>query len=262
MPIIAAAQLNCNHSIKENFELIEHYTQIAAESGAQLIVLPEHCLGHYHNGSPLLIEELNNGPIQQQFSALAKQYKIGIVVGALPIKINHSIYSTLLVYNEKGDLCSYYSKIHLFDVNLDDSLSIKESDRFHHGNKIETIKTSVGCLGLSICYDLRFPELYRELTNRGAQILLVPSAFLAETGKAHWETLLRARAIENSCYVIAANQYGLLDNNLITHGHSMMINPWGEIIQIQKEGDGLLLADINLDEIDKTRQRLPANRRL
>ena len=151
-----------------------------------------------------------------------------------------------------------YRKIHLFDVDLANGVSLRESDTRAHGTDVVVAQTELGNMGLSVCYDLRFPELYRRLADQGAHLIFVPSAFTAFTGQAHWETLLRARAIENQAYVIAADQFGKAPKSFETHGHSMIIDPWGEILAELADGPGIVTAEIDLDRLAKVRAELPA----
>ena len=177
----------------------------------------------------------------------------------MPIRMpDGHVYSTSLVYNSDGECAAHYNKMHLCHVTLETSRQVQESDRFMAGAQVVAVNTPVGRVGLSICYDLRFPELYRQLSSDDVTILLVPAAFLAYTGKSHWEVLLRARAIENTCYVVAANQYGALPNGHVMYGHSQIIGPWGEVIDHLEEGDGIVTADIEGMRLQEIRARLPA----
>ena len=255
---VAAIQSNASGSIEENLRSLENHIQQAATAGAELVLLPEHCAGQPAN-ILALTEQFGDGVGQSAFMRMAKDYGVWLVVGAMPIRMSDGrTYSTSLVYNDAGECIAHYNKIHLCHVKTDSSHRVQESDRFVSGKQVVAVDTPVGRVGLSICYDLRFPELYRELSQQGVTILLIPSAFLAYTGKSHWQVLLRARAIENTCYVIAANQYGLLPNGLEMYGHSQIIDPWGDILMQLQEGDGVLVADLEHVHLEGVRDRLPA----
>jgi predicted amidohydrolase len=163
-----------------------------------------------------------------------------------------------LLFGPSGNLLASYRKIHLFDVDLANGVSARESDTRAFGDDIVVAKTELCEMGLSVCYDLRFPELYRALVAKGARLIFVPSAFTAYTGQAHWETLLRARAIENQVYIIAPNQFGKSANSFETHGHSMIVDPWGKVIAVLPDGPGIIMAEIDLDYLTKIRAELPA----
>ncbi|MEM9493476.1 MAG: carbon-nitrogen hydrolase family protein, partial [Myxococcota bacterium] len=157
-----------------------------------------------------------------------------------------------------GEIAALYRKIHLFDIDIPGRAVLRESATTAPGSSLVSVETPLARIGLSVCYDLRFPELYRELTVRhGAQILVVPAAFTAYTGAAHWHTLLRSRAIENQCYVIAAGQFGRHNEKRESYGHSLVIDPWGEIVAEVAEGEGMAVAEVDLDHLEQTRQRMP-----
>ena len=255
---VAAIQSNASGSLKENLIVLEAQITKAVAAGAELILLPEHCLGQPVN-ILALTENFGDGLAQAAFASMAKKYRVWVVVGAMPIRMpDGHIYSTSLVYSSEGECVAHYNKIHLCHVTTDTSRRVQESDRYMSGNQVVAVDTPVGRIGLSICYDLRFPELYRELSNDGVTILLIPAAFLAYTGKSHWEVLLRARAIENTCYVVASNQYGVLPNGLEMYGHSQIIDPWGDVITQLQEGDGVVIADLEGIHLEGVRDRLPA----
>ena len=198
--------------------------------------------------------------IQDYLSKLTNKYKIWVIAGSLPIK--HSEYkvkASSLVFDDKGVIVARYDKIHLFDVKVSDEESHRESFTIEPGSELVVVDTPVGKVGLSICYDLRFPELYRQLVLKGAEIFTIPAAFTAVTGVAHWEVLLRARALENLCYVLAPNQGGKHDNGRNTYGHSMIVDPWGKIHKELDEGFGLISEDIDLLRLRQLRKQFPCN---
>ncbi len=245
MPLIAAIQLNSQDNIDDNFHSIE--TQLAAvrRRGVKLALLPENCayMGAKQGSSVDIAEPLTGGKVMARFAGLAKQYGLWLMVGAFPVLDKHKVYQTLLVYDDSGELVDYYHKRHLFNVTLPDKReSYRESDAFNHGQDIKVVNTPWGKVGLAICYDLRFPEHFRALVDLGATLLVLPAAFTYTTGKAHWEALLRARAIENQCYVLAAGQSGNHPGGRQTWGHSMVIDSWGSILDCLATGEGIVVA--------------------
>jgi len=164
-----------------------------------------------------------------------------------------------LVFDQQGKQIARYDKIHLFDVDVNDNQQrYRESDRFEAGNMLEVVESPIGSVGLSVCYDIRFPEMYRDLVLAGAEILAVPSAFTRVTGQAHYQVLMQARAIENFCFVVAACQVGCHDSGRETYGHSMVVNPWGEVVTERAEGEGVIITEIDLDEVADARTQVPA----
>ena len=228
-----------------------------------LVLLPENfaCLGavsDYH----ALAEPLGQGPIQHQLSAWAREYGIWLVAGSLPICSSDPsevrVHTTSLVYDEDGRLQGHYHKLHLFDVQVADGHgSYRESASFVAGDDWQVVESPLGRLGLSICYDLRFPELYRRLRVAGAEILLVPAAFTKVTGEAHWLPLLRARAIENQCYVVAANQCGHHGGSRQTWGHSVIIDPWGVVLAEAADKPDLIQAKLERSLLEQIRADMP-----
>jgi nitrilase len=185
---------------------------------------------------------------------------VWIVAGTIPLRSDNpaKVYAASLMYNAKGEVVARYDKIHLFDVVLSENQEIyTESDTTVHGKQPVVVDTPFGRVGMSVCYDLRFPELYRRLSEQGAQILLIPSAFTELTGKAHWEVLIRARAIENLCYVVAPGQGGYHTSGRTTYGHSMIVDYWGRVRDVREKGAGVVLAEIDLDALEQTRKTFP-----
>lgn len=255
-PLIAAAQINATSDIPTNLKLLDPLIAQASAKGAQLIVLPECSALMPQNPDQLrqLAEPhpptKTTAPIQTHLAARAAQHKISIAAClALRSPDPKRPYNSLLIYDPHGNNTARYDKIHLFNAKIGNQ-NYRESAYTHPGaadpsNHI-THPTPFGTLGLSICYDLRYPEHYRRLLKLGATILLIPSAFTVPTGKAHWRTLLRARAIENACYVIAPAQVGTHADNRQTYGHSLIIDPWGETLaECTTQTPHLLLAQIN-----------------
>ncbi len=261
--LVAAVQLAAGTNVRANLVEAEQQIRHAAESGAKLVVLPENFAFMGMNDHELLdvAETMGSGVIQDFLCQQAQQHGLWIIAGTVPLKSEQQdkVYAALLVYNDKGECIQRYDKIHLFDVTLaDGNETYHESEVVLPGQKPVVVETPFARIGLAICYDLRFPELFRQLVNMGAEILVVPSAFTAVTGAAHWEVLLRARAIENLCYVVAADQGGYHVNGRETHGHSMIIDPWGVVLQQQPQGTGCVIAEIDLQAVHNIRQTFPA----
>lgn len=267
MTKIAAIQMASGTNVSANLNEISRQILSAAKAGAKLIVLPENfaIMGLQDADLVKVAEDEGTGPIQDFLSEQAKNNKIWIVAGTVPIKLNsdnvnyeNKVYAACLVYNEKGEVVSRYDKIHLFDVHLEiTSETYNESETIEAGNKAVVVDTPFGKVGLAICFDLRFPELFRQLVLLGADVIVLPSAFTAITGKAHWEVLLRARAIENLCYVVASAQGGYHVNGRQTHGDSMIIDPWGTILDHLPQGSGYVIADVDIENVNNIRKNFP-----
>jgi deaminated glutathione amidase len=265
---IAAIQMNSSDSKKDNLETVARLVEEAAFiHKAGLVLLPEN-FALFDGKAALdlgLQESEVNGDIRGFISSLAKKYSIWIIAGSIPCAsrpdkslIDGRVRSACWVFDDTGVEVSRYDKIHLFDVDVDDSHgSYRESRQFEAGITPQMVDTPAGKIGLSICYDLRFPQLYSWLAGAGAQILTVPAAFTFKTGEAHWELLLRARAVENQCYVIAANQTGVHSKGRETWGHSMIIDPWGKIVACAEDGEGVISAEINLQALSDIRSAMP-----
>jgi len=256
---VAAIQMVSTDDVAENLKQAHFLIRQAADEGAQLIVLPEYfCMMGLHDQDKLVVAEtLNNGPIQHYLSELARDLGVWIGGGTIPIKTNNpqKILNTLLVFNDEGENVCQYDKVHLFSFERGDE-KYDESKTILAGQQPVTFKGPAGKIGLSICYDLRFPEIYRAMGP--VNLILAPSAFTYTTGKAHWEVLLRARAIENQCYVLAPAQGGTHTNGRKTWGHSMLVDPWGDILAQIDEGQGVVSGNIDFAHIEAIRQSLPA----
>lgn len=262
MANVAVLQWVSSSNVQANLRGLSTYFAQAKERGAVLIVLPENFafMGMNEKDKLTIAETFGVGEIQQAVHLLAKQYQLWVIAGTMPIKCsNDKVKASCLVYDDCGVCVARYDKIHLFDVTVSEGEAHQESLTIQRGEELVVVDTPIGCVGLSVCYDVRFPELYRQLVMKGAEVLSIPSAFTAATGMAHWEILLRARAIENLCYVVAANQGGVHQNGRTTHGHSMIIEPWGKIIAEQKSGVGLIVADIDLQRVRHLREQFPCN---
>jgi len=263
MTKVAAIQMVSGADVSQNLNVAKDLINQAATAGAKLIVLPENFafMGKSDQERIAQAEEYGRGVSQSFLAAIARELQIYLVAGSLALKSPNpkKVRSTCLVYNPQGECIAHYDKIHMFDVQVEDEFGqYRESDSTLAGDKVVVVKTEIGNIGLSICYDLRFPEHYRQLLAQGANIILVPSAFTKVTGAAHWETLLRARAIENLSYVIAPDQGGEHENSRQTYGHSMVISPWGKVLDCVAHGLGVAMAEIDLQALEQQRQRFPA----
>ncbi len=257
---VAAIQMVSTTTIDDNMNAAAHWIQVAVDGGAQLVLLPEYfCLmGRRDTDKLAYKEDVGNGPLQHFLSSQAHKHGIWLIGGTIPIAIpsDDRIYNTCLVFGPDGQRYARYDKIHLFGFTNGDEV-FSEATTIRAGeNAPLTFQAPCGPVGLSVCYDLRFPELYRAMGP--VNLLVVPSAFTHTTGQAHWEILLRARAIENQCYVLAAAQGGKHENGRRTWGHSVLIDPWGIVIDQVPEGPGLACGVVNLKRIAQVRQSLPA----
>jgi deaminated glutathione amidase len=260
MKRIAIAQITSTSNPLVNFQTIERFTYKAVENKASLICFPENFNFMGKPGEGAFKSQSIDGEYMERYKNLARSAGIWMSLGGFQESSAdpNKSYNTHIILSDQGEIKALYRKIHLFDVNLKDRPSIQESKTTLPGDNItEVVDTPVGKLGLSICYDLRFPELYRSLSLKGAEILLVPAAFLEKTGYAHWEVLLRARAIENGCYVLASAQDGVHESGRVSYGHSCAIDPWGTVIATASEGPGLVYADIDLELLHSIRGRIP-----
>lgn len=262
MAIAAVAQMVSSSQIVSNLAALQSYFSQAQTAGAKLLVLPENFafMGKQETDKLAIAEIYGQGEIQEAVARCAKQYKMWVIAGTLPLKgAGSQVRSSCLVYDDAGKCVARYDKIHLFDVRVSDEESHQESRTIERGDTVVVVDTPIGRVGLTICYDLRFSELYRQLLLQGAEVFAIPSAFTAVTGAAHWDILCRARAVENLCYVLAANQGGIHDNGRHTYGHSMIIDPWGGIIAEQQTETGVASAEIDLSRLRQLRKMFPCN---
>lgn len=265
MTRVAAIQMVSTDNVEANLNAAARLIRQAAADRAELLVLPENfpLMGQHEQDKIAIREPFGKGPIQAFLSEQARINKIWLMGGTIPIAADtpNKIRAACLLYNPQGECVARYDKIHLFDVSVNGgNETYNESSTIEGGSSITVARTPFGNIGMSVCYDLRFPELYRNMHGQDVSIITVPSAFTATTGKAHWETLLRARAVENLCYVIAPNQGGRHINNRETWGHSMVINPWGDILAVVEQGEGIACADIDLEQLKLLRNNFPALR--
>ena len=256
---IAAIQMASGPYVSANLSEAERLIEIAVNQGAKLVVLPEYfaIMGLKDTDKVKVREQEGQGQIQEFLSKTAKKHKIWLIGGSVPLKGNspNKVRNSCLVYDDKGKQVARYDKIHLFGLDLGNE-HYHEETTIEPGNAIKVVETPFGKIGLSICYDLRFPELYRAMGE--VSIIVVPSAFTDTTGKAHWETLVRARAIENLCYVVASAQGGYHISGRETHGNSMIVDPWGVVLDRLQRGSGVVMATMNPKYQESLRNSLPA----
>ncbi|MEE9445439.1 MAG: carbon-nitrogen hydrolase family protein [Cocleimonas sp.] len=272
MTKIAAIQMASGPQIKANLMEASRLIREAAQKGAQLIVLPESfaLMAMQESENIDMAEEQGTGQIQDVIRQCAIDNKVWIVAGSIPLKTDdfQRASAASLMFNDKGEIVARYNKMHLFDVEIDcDAVDgeknkkpkdiYKESDTFKAGEDIVVVDTPFGRIGMSICYDLRFPILYRKMVRMGAEIFLIPSAFTKTTGKIHWEPLIKARAIENQCYVIAPAQGGYHVNGRHTYGHSLMVDYLGQVHDLRLKGSGIITMNIDLNAQKKVRKSFP-----
>ena len=256
---IAAIQMASGPYVAANLSEAERLIEVAANQGAKLVALPEYfaLMGFKETDKVAAREEEGKGPIQQFLKSMAKKHKIWLIGGSVPLVSNfpNKVRNSCLVYDDQGEQVARYDKIHLFGLNLGNE-QYHEEKTIESGDVIKVVDTPFGKIGLSICYDLRFPELYRAMKD--VNIIVVPSAFTDTTGKAHWETLVRARAIENLSYVMAPAQGGYHLSGRETHGNSMIVDPWGVVLDRLPRGSGVVIAAMNPKYQASLRASLPA----
>jgi predicted amidohydrolase len=265
--LASAVQMSAGPDKAANLAVAAELVAKAAGAGAELVALPEvFAWRGPQEREPAMAEPLT-GLIANRMADLARQLGVWIVAGSLletaesPSATREKCHNTSVLFGPDGSRLATYRKIHLFDIDLDGRLEVRESRTRLGGESICSVATELGHLGLAICYDLRFPELFRALATAGAEIVVLPSAFTASTGKAHWHTLVKARAIENQCYVIAPNQYGSSAMGFDNYGHSLIVDPWGEVLaDAGPTGPTVVTAELRADTLERVRRELPALR--
>lgn len=260
--LVAVCQMNSTNDVNRNLGICKDLVKKAKSRGAKVVFLPE-CfdyVGESREQSVSMAAPLDS-PRIQGLCELAKELGVWLSLGGYHEKgpaDDNRVYNSHIIVDDSGSVVAVYRKVHLFDVDVKDGPKLKESDTCIPGNQIvPPIHTPVGNIGLAICYDVRFPEMSLVLAQQGAQILTFPSAFTQITGSAHWEVLLRCRAIENQCYVIAAAQTGQHNEKRRSYGHAMIVDPWGTVIAQCREGNDVCVAEIDLSYLDKVRQQMP-----
>lgn len=259
---IAAIQMASSPNVGANLLEAERLISAAVDEGAGLVVLPENFafMGKKDRDQCTLVEADGDGPLQDFLAQAAKRYGIWLVGGTIPLQAKDAskVRATCLVHDDRGERVARYDKMHLFDVQLvETGERYAESESIEPGDQVVVIDSPFGRLGLSVCYDLRFPELFRSMLDQGMEVLVMPSAFTAITGKAHWEILVRARAIENLCYIVAAAQGGYHLSGRETYGHSMIVDPWGRILAEVANGTGSVVHRLDRDYQKSVRRSFP-----
>jgi predicted amidohydrolase len=258
---IACVQITADREFQPNIDKIVRMIRRAGEEGVQLVTLPENCtmIEPVQSAALRKAQFEAEHPALPAFADAARDACVWLLIGSLSIKRDDGLISNRsFLMDERGEITARYDKIHLFDVQLANGETYRESDYVAPGDTAVLAPTPWGPLGMTVCYDLRFPYLYRALAQAGARYLAVPSAFTRTTGKAHWHTLLRARAIETGCYVIAPAQWGTHAEGRETFGYSLVVDPWGNIVTDGEEGENLVMAEIDPDKVDTARARLPS----
>jgi len=259
--LAAAIQMNAGPDKPANLERAERLVRVGAARGANLVALPEVFNWRGKRNEQAAAAETLDGQTLTLMSRLARELQIHIVAGSITEQAaagESRCYNTSVLLGPDGTQIAVYRKIHLFDVDLPGRVTVRESDAKLAGADVVTAATPLGVTGLTICYDLRFPELYRRLTFAGAQIIAIPSAFTFPTGEAHWEPLIRARAIENQAYMIAPAQFGPNVYGYSDYGNSMIVDPWGRVIARAADQEGVVVAPIDLEYQERVRRELPA----
>lgn len=259
----AAIQMASGPNVQANLDEAEKLINTAVQQDAELIVLPENfaIMGMSDMDKVGVAEKLGGGLIQDFLCEQASKHGIWLVGGTIPIQSEETgkVYASCLLHNNSGEMVARYDKIHLFDVTLEaNNESYTESETITSGDEVVVTDTPFGRLGLAVCYDLRFPELFRAMADVGMEVCVLPSAFTSLTGSAHWEALVRARAIENLAFMIAAGQGGYHVTGRETHGDSMIVDPWGIVLNRLPHGTGVVVSEIDLATLERTRELFPA----
>lgn len=263
MKRVAAIQMASGPNVSANLTEAGRLISRAVDAGAALVVLPENfaIMGMHEVDKVKVGEQPGKGPIQDFLAEQARRHGIWIVGGTLPLQSDDQqrIRAACLLIDDQGQQVARYDKVHLFDVHLaENAETYNESETIEPGREATVVDTPFGRLGMAVCYDLRFPELFRSMADQGVDLVALPSAFTAITGKAHWEVLVRARAIENLIYVVAAAQGGYHVNGRETYGHSMIVDPWGMVLDKLPNGSGFVSAQLDPKRIADTRRNFPA----
>jgi len=257
----AVVQMTSTADVERNLASAESLVRRATSLGARFVSLPENFVFLRSEGEPVVEAQTLDGLWVRRMSGLARELGITLLLGSLPEKVAddpHRVHNTSVLLGPDGATVAVYRKIHLFDIDLPGMEHLKESRAVRPGEDAVVARAPFGPLGLTICYDLRFPELYRALVRAGARVLAVPSAFTERTGKDHWEVLLRARAVENLAYVVAAAQVGHHGRGRSSHGHAMIVDPWGAVMAQVPDGQGVAVAELDFARQDRLRRELPA----
>ncbi|KAB8316741.1 carbon-nitrogen hydrolase family protein [Tolypothrix campylonemoides VB511288] len=261
--LAAAIQMTSVSSLQKNLAQAEEFIDLAVRHGAELIGLPENFSFMGEENEKLAQASAIAQETETFLKTMAQRFQITILGGGFPVPVDHTsnrVYNTALLIDPNGQELARYQKVHLFDVNVPDGNTYRESTTVMAGTQLPPVYFSqeLGNIGLSVCYDVRFPELYRHIAYKNGDVIFVPAAFTAFTGKDHWQVLLQARAIENTCYIIAPAQTGINYARRQTHGHAMIIDPWGTILADAGEQPGVAIAEINPSRLEQVRRQMPS----
>ncbi len=257
----ACVQISATPDVLHDIDALTRLTREAAKAGAQFVGLPEYCAGLDSKDGRLypVAPAEEEHPVLPAMAALARELSIWLLIGSIGVKsADGRIHNRSFMLTPEGMIAARYDKIHLFDVDLGEGRLYRESATIAPGAKAVIAPMIEGSIGLSICYDIRFPHLYRAYAQAGAGIMAIPAAFTRVTGEAHWHVLQRARAIENGAYVIAPAQYGTLSGGGQCYGHSLIVDPWGRVLADAGDGEGFIIAEIDLTQVAETRRRIPS----
>jgi predicted amidohydrolase len=262
---VAAVQMSAQDDLGANLSECSRLTRDAAKAGAAVVVLPENFAFFGPEGRRRELAEAlgdTSQPIHRALAEMSRESGVTVIAGGMPEKSDDPDrpYNTCVVFDAKGECVAHYRKVHLFDVDLPDGTSYRESASTAAGSEPVVIRTGGFAIGLSICYDIRFPELYRALSEKGADVIVVPAAFTLNTGKDHWHVLLRARAIESQAFVVAAGQWGKHPGGRATYGHSMVVDPWGTVVAEASDRSMAVVAELDKAYLERVRASLPSLR--
>ncbi len=257
---LTALQMSSRPDPQDNLAIVAKLLEQLPAARPQLVVLPEafSCFGAGDRAQLAMAEPYKDGEVQKRLAALAKKYEVYLVGGTLPVDAGERFSAASILFGPDGAILNRYDKIHLFDVDVaDNTKEYRESKWTQPGSKVVTTETDFGVVGMAVCYDLRFPELFRALRQAGSQIIVLPSAFTQVTGKAHWHALVRARAIEQQVFIVAPGQVGEHANGRETFGHSIIVSPWGEILAEQELDEGVVSVSVDVADIEPIRKQMP-----
>lgn len=258
MALVACLQMRSTTNVESNLAVVARLVEQSARAGAVFVATPENTSFLGAPAEKLRIAQPIDGSVNRELGEIARRHGVWLLVGSVPERYDDSqVYNTSLLFDNHGNRVAFYRKLHRFDIDLPDGTHFRESATVKAGNSVVVVPTPIGRLGLSICYDLRFPELYRALVDQGAEVLAIPSAFTVPTGRAHWHLLLRARAVETQCFVLAPAQEGPHGAGRHSFGHTLVADPWGEVLGEQAEGEGVVLAEVDLGRVAEVRRAMP-----
>lgn len=254
---LALLQMKVNKQVEANLKYIEEIILDLRNQAIDLIMLPEMFSCPYETSNFPLYAEVEGGTLDQELARIAKKHKIYLIAGSVPEKDGDNVYNTSYVYNRMGEKIAKHRKVHLFDIDVKNGQKFKESDTLSKGDKITVFDTEFGRFGLAICFDIRFPELFCEMTRLGARAVFVPAAFNMTTGPAHWETLFKARALDNQIFVIGTASARDTSATYVSYGHSIITSPWGNIENQLGYEEGVLISDLDFHQVEEIRTQLP-----